>query len=290
MAITDDADLADRMRMMSLHGLSQDAWDRYSGGRSWDYRIVAPGYKYNLTDVAAAIGIHQLARAEAMRLEREAIARRYLEALRGRRGDRAAARRPGSHPLLAPLSDPAAARAARRSTATPSSTSSRTRASAARCTGGRCTSTPTTRRRSAGGRRICPVATAVWERLDQPAALSRACGRRRSRTSSRRSRRSVSASTRGRRCVGRRAEAWRTSDGRAPDRSGARDPAGRRGRRSRRAAWSVSLPVLAVAAILVRATSRGPACLPPGARGPRGQAFTLYKLRTMRRLARRARR
>jgi perosamine synthetase len=80
MAVTENADLARRMRMMSLHGLSQDAWDRYSGGRSWDYRIVAPGFKYNLTDVAAAIGIHQLARAEQMRLEREAIARRYLEA------------------------------------------------------------------------------------------------------------------------------------------------------------------------------------------------------------------
>jgi perosamine synthetase len=80
MAITEDPDLAARMRMMSLHGLSQDAWDRYSGGRSWDYRIVAPGFKYNLTDMAAALGIHQLARAEEMRLEREAIALRFLDA------------------------------------------------------------------------------------------------------------------------------------------------------------------------------------------------------------------
>src|SRR5262249_22953823 len=68
---------ADRMRLMSLHGLSQDAWERYSGGKSWDYRIIAPGYKYNLTDVAASVGIPQLARAEKMRLEREAIAARY---------------------------------------------------------------------------------------------------------------------------------------------------------------------------------------------------------------------
>ena len=74
MAVTDDAALADRMRMMSLHGLSHDAWDRYSGGRSWDYQIVEAGYKYNMTDVAAAIGVHQLERAEAMRLAREAIA------------------------------------------------------------------------------------------------------------------------------------------------------------------------------------------------------------------------
>jgi dTDP-4-amino-4,6-dideoxygalactose transaminase len=83
MAVTDDAALAKRIRMMSLHGLSQDAWDRYSGGKSWDYRIMAPGFKYNLTDVAAAIGLRQLARAETMRLERESIARRYLEALSG---------------------------------------------------------------------------------------------------------------------------------------------------------------------------------------------------------------
>ena len=74
MAVTDDAALADRMRMMSLHGLSHDAWGRYSGGGSWDYRIVEAGYKYNLTDIAAAIGVHQLERAEAMRVEREAIA------------------------------------------------------------------------------------------------------------------------------------------------------------------------------------------------------------------------
>jgi len=80
MAVTDDARLADRMRLMSLHGLSHDAWDRYRGG-SWDYRIVAPGFKYNLTDVAAAIGVHQLRRAEAMRRDREAIAGRYIEQL-----------------------------------------------------------------------------------------------------------------------------------------------------------------------------------------------------------------
>ena len=82
MAVTDDAALADRMRMMSLHGLSHDAWGRYSGG-SWDYQIIEAGYKYNLTDIAAAIGVHQLARAEAMRVEREAIARRYFEELDG---------------------------------------------------------------------------------------------------------------------------------------------------------------------------------------------------------------
>jgi dTDP-4-amino-4,6-dideoxygalactose transaminase len=81
MAVTDDRALAERMRLMSLHGLSHDAWGRYSGGGSWDYRILAPGYKYNLTDIAAAIGIHQLARAEKMRLAREEVARQYREEL-----------------------------------------------------------------------------------------------------------------------------------------------------------------------------------------------------------------
>jgi len=80
MAVTHDAALAQRMRLMSLHGLSNDAWNRYAGG-PWDYRIVAPGYKYNLTDVAAAIGIHQLPRAETMRQRREQIAGMYLEML-----------------------------------------------------------------------------------------------------------------------------------------------------------------------------------------------------------------
>jgi perosamine synthetase len=83
MAVTADAALDRRMRVMCLHGLSHDAWQRYSGGKSWDYRIVAPGFKYNLTDVAAAVGIHQLDRAEEMRTGREVVARRYLAELAG---------------------------------------------------------------------------------------------------------------------------------------------------------------------------------------------------------------
>ncbi|MEP7075250.1 MAG: DegT/DnrJ/EryC1/StrS family aminotransferase [Acidobacteriota bacterium] len=78
MAVTDDEALADRIRLMSLHGLSHDAWDRFKVGGSWDYKIVQPGYKYNLTDIAAAIGCHQLARAEEMRKQREVIAEFYL--------------------------------------------------------------------------------------------------------------------------------------------------------------------------------------------------------------------
>ncbi|HET9794567.1 MAG TPA: DegT/DnrJ/EryC1/StrS aminotransferase family protein [Thermoanaerobaculia bacterium] len=82
MAVTGDAALADRMRLMSLHGLSHDAWGRYTGNGAWDYRILAPGYKYNMTDLAAAIGVAQLPRAEEMRRAREDRARRYMERLR----------------------------------------------------------------------------------------------------------------------------------------------------------------------------------------------------------------
>lgn len=81
MAVTNSAPLAERMRLMSLHGLSHDAWQRYSGGRNWDYEIMAPGFKYNLTDIAAAIGIHQLARAWEMWQERNDVADYYRENL-----------------------------------------------------------------------------------------------------------------------------------------------------------------------------------------------------------------
>jgi dTDP-4-amino-4,6-dideoxygalactose transaminase len=81
MAVTDDENLAARLRQMSLHGLSRDAWNRYSVGGTWDYQILAPGYKYNLTDVASAIGIHQLRRAEEMRQRREALAESYRHGL-----------------------------------------------------------------------------------------------------------------------------------------------------------------------------------------------------------------
>src|SRR6266545_3308838 len=81
MAVTNNSKLARRMKLMSLHGLSQDAWNRYSSNGSWDYKIIAPGFKYNLTDIAAAIGVHQLSRAETMRRERQQVAERYLNEL-----------------------------------------------------------------------------------------------------------------------------------------------------------------------------------------------------------------
>jgi dTDP-4-amino-4,6-dideoxygalactose transaminase len=80
MVLTDSAEIADRARLMRLHGMSRDAWKRYSGG-SWYYEIEDAGFKYNLTDLAAAIGLVQLDRAEAMRAERERVARRYGRAI-----------------------------------------------------------------------------------------------------------------------------------------------------------------------------------------------------------------
>jgi dTDP-4-amino-4,6-dideoxygalactose transaminase len=82
MAVTADRRVADRMRLMSLHGLSRDAWNRYSEIGKWDYQIVAPGFKYNLTDICAALGVHQIRRAETTRAARETIAVGYTKRFR----------------------------------------------------------------------------------------------------------------------------------------------------------------------------------------------------------------
>jgi dTDP-4-amino-4,6-dideoxygalactose transaminase len=65
---------------MSLHGLSQDAWRRYDGVRARDYEVVTAGFKYNMADIQAALGIHQLARVDQMLARRAAIWRTYDEA------------------------------------------------------------------------------------------------------------------------------------------------------------------------------------------------------------------
>lgn len=80
MVVTPNEAVADRIRCMSLHGLSRQAWNRYAAGGSWRYDIVAPGFKYNLTDVAAAMGLVQLDRAETMRDRRSEIAATYAAA------------------------------------------------------------------------------------------------------------------------------------------------------------------------------------------------------------------
>jgi dTDP-4-amino-4,6-dideoxygalactose transaminase len=84
MAVTDSDETARRIRVMRLHGIDRDVWNRYTEkGASWKYDIVAPGYKYNMTDLAAAIGRVQLRRAEQMLTARREVARRYLSAFAG---------------------------------------------------------------------------------------------------------------------------------------------------------------------------------------------------------------
>lgn len=79
MITTESEEFADRMRVMSLHGISKDAWKRYTAAGSWYYEILYPGYKYNLTDVAAAIGIEQLKKCDRFREARSHIAATYDE-------------------------------------------------------------------------------------------------------------------------------------------------------------------------------------------------------------------
>jgi dTDP-4-amino-4,6-dideoxygalactose transaminase len=77
MVTTEDDALAARMRVLSLHGMDRDAWKRYTSEGSWFYEVVEPGYKYNLTDLQASLGLHQLAKLEAALAVREEYARRY---------------------------------------------------------------------------------------------------------------------------------------------------------------------------------------------------------------------
>jgi dTDP-4-amino-4,6-dideoxygalactose transaminase len=81
MVTTDDDDLAARMRVMRLHGIDADAWRRYREKGAWGYDVVAPGFKYNISDLHAALGNSQLQRADTFAAQRTAIAKRYNEAL-----------------------------------------------------------------------------------------------------------------------------------------------------------------------------------------------------------------
>ena len=84
MLVTRDAELARRARVMRLHGMSRDAFDRFTATvPSWYYEIVAPGFKYNLTDIAAALGLHQLKRARGFQQRRVQLAALLDEGLSG---------------------------------------------------------------------------------------------------------------------------------------------------------------------------------------------------------------
>lgn len=80
MLTTNDETIARRVRKMRLHGIDRDVWDRFTSSKpSWEYDVVAPGFKYNMPDLAAAIGLAQLERAENLRRDRERCARFYFE-------------------------------------------------------------------------------------------------------------------------------------------------------------------------------------------------------------------
>ncbi|MEZ6128439.1 MAG: DegT/DnrJ/EryC1/StrS family aminotransferase [Planctomycetaceae bacterium] len=78
--LTGDDEFLDRARMLSLHGMSREAWSRYAAGGKWAYDIVAPGYKYNMPDLQAAIGLQQLKRFESMQQRRRDIVAQYQTA------------------------------------------------------------------------------------------------------------------------------------------------------------------------------------------------------------------
>lgn len=81
MITTNNDTLAKQMRLMSYHGINKDCATSTGSRRSWRYEVVAPGYKHNMSDIAAAIGIHQLARCDAFRAARQKCAQLYTEAL-----------------------------------------------------------------------------------------------------------------------------------------------------------------------------------------------------------------
>ncbi len=94
-AVTDEPELAERIQLLSLHGMSRDAWRRYSDTGSWYYEVTAPGWKYNLSDVLAAIGLGQLERFEEFQARRLALVERYRLGLEGCDAVRLPFARPG---------------------------------------------------------------------------------------------------------------------------------------------------------------------------------------------------
>ncbi|MBK7230517.1 MAG: DegT/DnrJ/EryC1/StrS family aminotransferase [Ignavibacteriales bacterium] len=83
MICTNNQEIAERCAIMRLHGINRDAWKRYSEAGSWYYEVVAPGYKYNFTDLQASLGLPQLKKVDIMWEWRKKIASRYLEGFKG---------------------------------------------------------------------------------------------------------------------------------------------------------------------------------------------------------------
>ena len=77
MVTTNDEKLRERLKIWSLHGISKDAWKRYSAEGSWYYEVVCPGYKYNMTDIQASLGLQQLEKLNCFQRKREKIVKAY---------------------------------------------------------------------------------------------------------------------------------------------------------------------------------------------------------------------
>lgn len=82
MAVTNNKNYFEKMKVAALHGLSHNAWNRYKKGGSWSYQVLMPGFKYNLTDIASSMGLHQLKRVGLFLKKRTKIAREYTKAFR----------------------------------------------------------------------------------------------------------------------------------------------------------------------------------------------------------------
>jgi len=82
MVVTNNKDVANRIKTMRLHGINRDIWDRFTkAGASWEYDVVAPGFKYNMPDINAAIGVGQMTRVDEFRDQRQRCAERYFRNL-----------------------------------------------------------------------------------------------------------------------------------------------------------------------------------------------------------------
>ena len=82
LVVTDNAEWAEKIRVYSLHGVSNDAWKRYDSSFKGTFEVVYPGFKYNMSDVQASLGLHQLPKLDSFIKERKLIAQQYSEAFR----------------------------------------------------------------------------------------------------------------------------------------------------------------------------------------------------------------
>jgi dTDP-4-amino-4,6-dideoxygalactose transaminase len=86
----------DEARILALHGISRDAWKRYSSAGTWRYEVLESGYKYNLSDLASSLGIHQLQKLDRFHARRLALVKRYHDGFRDLAAVRVPAEMPGS--------------------------------------------------------------------------------------------------------------------------------------------------------------------------------------------------